>query len=401
MKNKHERAKWMPLFFLAVILLLIYHTLGNFTSVTAEIARLMNVLAPLLYGVLFSYFLYIPHQFVEKLFCKIKINFFAKRARLFATLVIFVLLIVLIVLIISFVIPIIFTSVIDLANSIPAYVSFITNFIDNIPEDGFWSNFGIIENLTDNAGDMLSMAFNASTIEQFAMGIISFASDLLNLVLGLVISLYILLERERIIGFLKGLSRAVFKVEKRRVRVNRYMHQVNKVLFTFIASKGLDSIINLVVVTTILLIFDVPYALLLGMLAAVFNFIPYLGSLIAVITITVITIITGGIDQAILVIIPLFIFQQLDGNFIEPRIMKSSLKISPILVIIAVVAGGAYFGVVGMFLAVPIAVIIKQILLEYISASEESEKAIDEAEIIADSSTDGIVNAGITKDTED
>ena len=70
--------------------------------------------------------------------------------------------------------------------------------------------------------------------------------------------------------------------------------------------------------------------------------------------------------------IPLFIFQQLDGNYIEPRIMKSSLKISPILVIIAVVAGGAYFGIFGMFLAVPIAVIIKQILLEYISNAENS-----------------------------
>jgi len=381
MKNKQERAKWMPIFFLVVILMLIYHTLSNFASVTAEIVRFLGVLAPLLSGVLFSYFLYIPHQLFERLFCKIKIDFFAKRARLFATLVVFVLLIVVIALVINFVIPIIFTSVIDLANSLPAYVSFVTDFIDSVPDDGFWGNFGIIETLTDNAGYMISMAFNVATIEQFAMGIISFASDLLNLVLGLVISLYILLERERIVGFLRGLSRAVFKTEKRRVRVNRYMRQVNKVLFTFIASKGLDSIINLVVVTTILLLFDVPYALLLGMMAGVFNFIPYLGSLIAVITITLITLITGGFDQAILVIIPLFLFQQLDGNFIEPRIMKSSLKISPILVIIAVVAGGAYFGVVGMFLAVPIAVIIKQILLEYISSNEESEK-IDEDEVV-------------------
>ena len=388
MKNKYERAKWMPIFFLVVILMLIYHALSNFAGVTAEIVRLMRVLSPLLYGILFSYFLYIPHQFVEKLFCKIKIGFFAKRARLFATFVVFILLVVIIVIVISFVIPIIFTSVIDLANSIPAYISFVTDFIESIPEDGFWSNFGIIETLTDNAGSMINMAFNTSTIEQFALGIISFASELLNLVLGLVISLYILLERERIVGFLKGLSRAVFKADKRRARVNRYMRQVNKVLFTFIASKGLDSIINLIVVTTILLIFDVPYALLLGMMAAVFNFIPYLGSLIAVITITLITFITGGFDLAILVIIPLFIFQQLDGNYIEPRIMKSSLKISPILVIIAVVVGGAYFGVVGMFLAVPIAVIIKQILLEYISAAEEVEKVTDGEIIVGEEKGD-------------
>ena len=148
------------------------------------------------------------------------------------------------------------------------------------------------------------------------------------------------------------------------------MKQVNSVLFTFIASKGLDSVINFVVVTSILLIFKVPYALLLGLIAGLFNFIPYLGSIIAVVFIGIITLITGDLGKAIQVLIPLFIFQQLDGNYIEPRIMKSSLKISPILVILAVVVGGAYFGILGMFLAVPIAVIIKQILIEYITSTE-------------------------------
>ena len=373
MKSNLERSKWFPIFILALILLFIYNMLGNFTSVTGEVARFLRVVSPLFYGVLFSYFLYMPHQLFEKLFLKVKIVFISKRARLFATLVTFVVMVVVIALIISYLLPVIFTSLLDLANSIPGYLAFVVNLLDNLPDDTFWSSLDIVDTIVDNAGAVLGAVFNAATIEQFALGIINFASELLNLVLGLAISLYILLDRDRIIVFLRSLSRAVFKVEKRRHRINRYMYRINKVLFTFIASKGLDSIINLVTVTTILLIFDVPYALLLGIMAGVFNFIPYLGSLIAVITIAAITIITGGLAQAVQVIIPLFIFQQLDGNFIEPRIMKSSLKISPILVIIAVVIGGAYFGVVGMFLAVPIAVIIKQILIEYIESTDDSD----------------------------
>jgi len=380
MKTNLERSKWFPVFLLALILLLVYNMLGNFTRVTEEVARFFGIVSPLLYGVLFSYFLYLPHQGVEKLFGKVKVAFIAKRARLFATFVVFLLLVLVIVLVISFVLPIIVTSIIELANSIPGYVKFITDYILTISEDDFWGTLGIVDIVSTNAGSVAGRIFSAANIEQVAMGIIDFASELLNLVLGMVISLYILLERERIVDFLRGMSKAVFKNEKRRHRVNRYVHQINKVLFTFIASKGLDSIINFVVVTTILLIFDVPYALLLGIMAGVFNFIPYLGSLIAVISITLITLITGGFDKALMVIIPLFIFQQLDGNFIEPRIMKSSLKISPILVIVAVVAGGAYFGVFGMFLAVPIAVIIKQILIEYINSAEEAETLNDDAD---------------------
>ena len=371
MKTNLDRSKWFPVFILAIILLFIHTMLGNFTSVTAEIGRFLRILSPLLYGILFTYFLYIPHSLFEKLFSKVKLKFISKRARIIATFFTFILLVAVIVVVVSFVLPILFTSIIDLANSIPGYIAFFTDLINNLPADSFWASLDIMETITYNAGDMIGQLINTATLEQFAFGIIGFASELLNLVLGLVISLYILMERDRILGFLRKLSNALFKNEKRRLRVNRYVHRINKVLFTFIASKGLDSIVNLIVVTTLLFIFDVPFALLLGIMAAVFNFIPYLGSLIAVIVITLITVITAGFGHAIQVVIPLFIFQQLDGNYIEPRIMKSSLKISPILVIIAVVAGGAYFGIVGMFLAVPVAVIIKQILLEYVDHENE------------------------------
>jgi len=354
--------------------MIIYNAIDNIAGITSEISRFLWVISPLFYGVLFSYFLFTPHQLAERLLKKAKVQFFAKRARLFSTLITFLLLVLVIVFIINIILPILYTSIVDLINNIPGYLEFIMDFIDDIPEDSIWATLNIVENVTESAGNVVMQIFNAALIEQMAAGAIAFASEIFSVVLGMVISLYMLLERDRIIEFFKRLSGAVFRNEKVRVRVHQYMQQINKVLFTFIASKGLDSIINFVVVTTILLIFDVPFALLLGILAGVFNFIPYLGSLIAVIVICLITLITGGFTKAIQVFIPLFIFQQVDANFIEPRIMKTSLKISPILVIIAVVIGGAYFGIVGMFLAVPIAVIIKQILLEYISHSKEQDQ---------------------------
>ncbi|MCL2202223.1 MAG: AI-2E family transporter, partial [Oscillospiraceae bacterium] len=260
MKSNLERSKWFPLFIMAVILLFIYNLMGNFTSVTSEIMRFLSIISPLLYGILFSYFLYMPHQLFERLMRKTKVGFIVKRARIFATLLTLVFMLGVLVLVISFLLPVLITSVFDLATSIPGYVAFVTSFLNNLPEEGFWAYFDVLEVVTDNAGAMLAQVFNAATIESFAMGIISFASQLLNIVLGLIISLYVLLERERIGKFLKAMSKALFRNNTvRRNRVNRYMDQIHKVLFTFIASKGLDSIINFVVVTTMLLIFDVPY----------------------------------------------------------------------------------------------------------------------------------------------
>ena len=369
-KNNVELAKWVPICIIAVLLMVIYKTFDNFDQVTTTISRFIWVISPLLYGVLFAYFLFVPYKKLEKLYGKSKVKFISGKARTFSVLTIFLILILIIVFIVLVIIPILINSIIDFANSITNLFEPFLDYLDGLPEDSAWNNFNIAGSLADFSDNIVNQFFDPAKIEQLTRGVLSFANGILNILLGLVISLYILVERENIAKFFKRLSNVIFKNERTRSRLSKYLGQVNEVLFTFIASKGLDSIINFVVVTTILLAFKVQYAFLLGFIAGVVNFIPYLGSLISVALISIITALTGGFSKAIPVLILMLIFQQLDGNFIEPRIMKASLKISPILVIVSVLVGGAYFGIMGMFLAVPIVTIIKQITLEYISNSE-------------------------------
>ena len=380
-KEGFELTKWIPICIIAVILMLIYKTIDNIGQITSAIGSFLSVISPLLFGILFSYFLYIPHSAVEKLLKKVRFAFISKHARGFSTVVIFVLLLVVVVFIMSFIVPIVFDNVVSLANSIPGYVTTVLAYLDNVPEDSIWVTLDVANLIRNSSGDLVHTFVNPDGIGQVAQGIMGFAGGVFSLIMGLVISLYILLDRERIGKFFMRLNLAVFKREKRVNRSIKYLSQINKVLFTFIASKGLDSIINFVVATTILFIFGVPYALLLGLIAGAFNFIPYLGSIISAFIISAITLITSDINTALYVMLCLLIFHQIDGNFIEPRIMKSSLKVNPILVIIAVVIGGAYLGMVGMFLAVPVAVIIKQILLEYIASTESEKVDIDDVMI--------------------
>ena len=373
-KSDFISAKWFPVFVLAVLFLIVYMAVDNIGMIAEIVGRFLWVISPLLFGVLFAYFLYTPCKLIESLFKKTNKGFIVKKSRGLSVLTVFFILVFLIALIFSYVVPILIQSVIDLTESIPEFIAEIVAFLEAVGEDSFLYSFDIAGVLQEYLYNTFATVVNIELVERLARDVISIITTIVNIVLGLIISLYMILERDKIHEFFKSLNKRLFRQEKVRVGMAKYLGQVNKVLFIFIASKGLDSIINLVTVTTILMIFGIPYAFLLGMIAGVLNFIPYIGSLIAVFLISVITLLTGGIAQAVQVIIPLLIFQQLDGNYIEPRIMKSSLKMSPILVIISVLIGGAYFGFIGMFLAVPIATIIKQILIEYINSSNESGK---------------------------
>ena len=84
-----------------------------------------------------------------------------------------------------------------------------------------------------------------------------------------------------------------------------------------------------------------------------------------------ITLLTGGIWQALIMVIVVTILQQIDANIINPKILGNSLKISPLLVIFAVAVGGAYFGFWGMFLSVPLIAVIKLLLTDYIEYKDK------------------------------
>ena len=108
-----------------------------------------------------------------------------------------------------------------------------------------------------------------------------------------------------------------------------------------------------------------------------FNVIPYFGAIVAIIIAALITIFTNGFSVALWMTIIVIIVQQVDANIINPRILGNSLQISPILVIFSTSVGGAYFGVVGMFLGVPVAALIKIFVLQYIKNKNEEKKSVE------------------------
>ena len=127
-------------------------------------------------------------------------------------------------------------------------------------------------------------------------------------------------------------------------------------------------------------IMGIKYAPLLGFFIGLFNMIPYVGAIIATAISAIVTLITGGLSQAIWMLIVVIILQQIDANIINPRIVGKSLKISPLLVLFAVTFGGAYFGILGMFLAVPVIAVIKILIDDFIRYKEIKKRRMKEEE---------------------
>ena len=125
-------------------------------------------------------------------------------------------------------------------------------------------------------------------------------------------------------------------------------------------------------------IMGIKYAPLLGFFIGLFNMIPYVGAIIATAISAIVTLITGGLSQAIWMLIVVIILQQIDANIINPRIVGKSLKISPLLVLFAVTFGGAYFGILGMFLAVPVIAVIKILIDDFIRYKEIKKRRMKE-----------------------
>ena len=180
-----------------------------------------------------------------------------------------------------------------------------------------------------------------------------------------IFSIYLLLERTEILNFAKKLTRSIFKSNVTK-KINNYFRKTNEIFYKFIYSQVLDAFIIGILISIALSIMNVKYAVLLGLMIGVFNIIPYFGAIVASGIAIVITIFTGGFGQALIMAIVVIVLQQIDANIINPKIVGSSLKLSPILIIFAVTIGGAYFGILGMFLSVPIVAIIKILVLDYI-----------------------------------
>ena len=364
-KVKNGVRRWFYWFLLGVSIILVYKAVENFTPITDIVGTFFNIITPFLAGIFIAYILYMPCSKIEKAISKTKLKFIKKRARGLSIFLVYLIILLILIILINVILPVVFESVKDLINNIGHYYEMTINRYNELPEDSFLKT-GIIDELIQNIQHInIKNYINLDKILEYIAGAISAVTGLFDIVVTIIVSIYILAERTRILSFGKKLIEAIVK-EKTYKNIDKYFNHSNEIFFKFIASQFLDAIIVGILTTIAMTLMGIKYAPLLGFLIGLFNMIPYIGAIIAVAIAALITLITGGLSQAIWMLIVVIILQQLDANIINPRIVSHNLKISPLLVIFAITIGGAYFGILGMFLDVPIIAVIKIITEDYI-----------------------------------
>ena len=377
-----KRISWL---LIALTVVIVYKMLDNFSNVTEWFGTFFRILKPFLAGLLISYILFMPCKKIEGALEKSKLKFVKKRARGLSVIATYIIFILIIIIIINCIFPVLKESIVELVSNIPGYYETLVSKYKELPEDSVLKNDIIKDKMTELSNiDMKQfLSINNEKIIVYVKNIINIFSGIFDVFVSIIVSVYILLQRTAIMRFLRRFARAMFKKNTYEA-VNKYFTKANEVFFTFISSQLLDAVIVGILTTVAMLIIKVKYAPLIGFTIGLFNMIPYIGAIVAVGIGILITFITGGFGKAIAMAIVVIILQQIDANIINPKIIGVSLEVSPLLVIFSVTVGGAYFGIMGMFLGVPIAVVIKTILNDWIENKnkfrDEQEKLIEKNE---------------------
>ena len=352
--------KWIYWFSFGVAIILVFNIFNNFENLKQIVGNFFKILSPFLAGILIAYILYLPSRWIEKKLEKNKLKFIKKKARPISVVIIYILILIILIMAMKFLIPKVYESILELISNSQGYITDLMNKFSALPDDSFLKK----DFLEQAIGKLKEI--DIMQILNYLSGIFSVATSLINVFVAIVVSVYVLAERSKLVKALKRFISAVFKT-KTAEQIIKYFNNSNEYFFKFLSSQVLDGIIVGTLTSIAMSILGVKYAVLLGFFIGILNLIPYFGAIFAVAISAIITLITGGWVQAIWMLVIVIILQQIDANIINPKIVGGSLKLSPLLVIFAVTVGGAYFGILGMFLGAPVAAIVKLLLTDFIN----------------------------------
>lgn len=336
--------------------------------------KLTAILQPIIIGIVIAYLINPIMVFFEKHLIrwiepKMKKKAKAKKlCRGIATLGALAVFILIIVVLLVMLVPQLVESIQGVATTLPSEVQHLIDKTNKyLSSDSEAANF-VEDTLIYATNYIKDWAMNDllpksnTYLTSITTGLINVFKVLLNIIVGLIVSVYLLFSKETFIGQFKKLTYALFKPKKANI-VIQTARKSNEIFGGFISGKILDSMIIGIICYIVLLIMKMPYPVLVSVIVGVTNIIPFFGPFIGAVPSFIIIVLANPI-QGLYFLIFVVILQQVDGNIIGPNILGYSTGLSPFWVIFAIMVGGGLFGFAGMLLGVPTFAVIYYIMQE-------------------------------------
>lgn len=345
---------------LVAIIAIIFLMIANWGVVLAVIGKFLTILMPFILGFFFACFINPLVKRVHSLLNRMKPGKGAKIKKAFSVIISYVVVIGVITVLLIYIIPQIKASIGELGNTIQdGYQYMITHqkeLNEKIPFIGLGGGIEYIKEfaykkIMSNGSEIIPYVYHVSS---------SLLTTSYNVLMGLVISIYIILD-------MKKLKRSARKVvyalspKKKEQEVWETMKQCSHIFNGFLIGKMIDSLIIGILCLIAMSILKLPYALLLSLIVCITNMIPYFGPIIGAIPGVMIYLFID-IRYAFIFALMILILQQFDGLYLGPKILGDQTGIKPLWVIFGITVGGDYFGVMGMFLGVPVVAVIMYLL---------------------------------------
>ncbi|MBQ9664203.1 MAG: AI-2E family transporter [Oscillospiraceae bacterium] len=351
--------------------LLFYFAVSKLSVLGGALSTLVRILAPFIWGLVISYLLSPLMGVVERrmflplsrrLYRKSKKNSGKGFARAMSVLFSEIVLILILVALVYLILPQMLGSVQTLIQNSGTYLDNLSSWASGLFKDyplldQYVGN--MLESFNTNLGNWVQTTLLpqlGNLVTSVTSGVYGVAKSIYNLVIGIIVSIYLLNDKEGFIAAVKRLSYSVFSVEAaERIRVG--LNFVDKTFMSFLNGKLLDSLIIGIICYIVCSILQMPYTLLVSVIVGVTNIIPFFGPLIGAIPSALIILMVNP-TKCLIFVIFVIILQQIDGNIIGPRILGNSTGITGFWVIFSIILGGGLFGFWGLLLGVPVFVVL-------------------------------------------
>lgn len=380
----------LTIFLVLSLCIVVFFLIYRYNGFAASWKKLTTILQPIIIGIVIAYLINPIMVFFERYLIRFieprmkKKEKAKKLCRSIATIGALAVFILIIVLLLVMLIPQLVDSVQGLVVSLPGEVQeFVKKMNSLLSEDSQVADMlgNTILHATDYLRDWAMndlLPKSNRYLTSITSGLISFFKVLLNILVGLIVSVYLLFSKETFIGQMKKLVYAFFKPRKANIIIET-ARKSNEIFGGFISGKIVDSAIIGVICYVVLLIMKMPYPVLVSVIVGVTNVIPFFGPFIGAIPSFIIIVLANPL-QGLYFLVVVLILQQVDGNIIGPAILGDSTGLSPFWVVFAIMVGGGLFGFMGMLLGVPVFGVIYYILQRIIYHFLRNKKLPEETE---------------------